>query len=79
VAICQAVAGIASSLGLALVAEGVESEAQRQFLLGLGVATGQGFLFSPGVDADELAERMRGRSPAWGRPVREGACGTAGR
>jgi diguanylate cyclase (GGDEF)-like protein/PAS domain S-box-containing protein len=79
VAICRAVAGIAQSLGLALVAEGVESEAQRQFLLGLGVATGQGFLFSPGVDAGELAERMRDRSHAWGRSALEGACGAAGR
>ncbi|MET1163487.1 MAG: EAL domain-containing protein, partial [Pseudoxanthomonas sp.] len=33
VAVCQAVSAIARSLGLALVAEGVESEAQRQFLL----------------------------------------------
>ena len=32
VAICQAVAGIAQSLGLGMVAEGVESEAQRDFL-----------------------------------------------
>ncbi|HEY9144096.1 MAG TPA: EAL domain-containing protein, partial [Arenimonas sp.] len=46
-AICQAVAGIAQALGLDLVAEGVESSAQRDFLLGLGVRTGQGFLFSP--------------------------------
>jgi EAL domain-containing protein (putative c-di-GMP-specific phosphodiesterase class I) len=33
VAICQAVAGIAQSLGLGLVAEGVENDAQRQFLI----------------------------------------------
>lgn len=64
VAICRAVAGIAQNLGLALVAEGVESEAQRQFLLGLGVATGQGFLFSPALDPGELAELLRDPSPA---------------
>ncbi len=58
VAICQAVAGIAQSLGLGLVAEGVETEAQRQFLLRLGVPTGQGFLFAPGLTAEELASRL---------------------
>jgi diguanylate cyclase (GGDEF)-like protein/PAS domain S-box-containing protein len=59
VAICQAVAGIASSLGQGLVAEGVESEAQRQFLLQLGVPVGQGFLFAPGLSPDEFASRLR--------------------
>ena len=57
VALCQAVAGIAQSLGLGLVAEGVETEAQRQFLLRLGVTIGQGFLFAPGLTPDEFAQR----------------------
>ena len=59
VAVCQAVVGIARSLGLGLVAEGVESEAQRRFLLKLGVPVGQGFLFAPGLPADEFARRLR--------------------
>ncbi|HEV8692747.1 MAG TPA: EAL domain-containing protein, partial [Lysobacter sp.] len=54
VAVCQAVTGIARSLGLSLVAEGIETERQRAFLLDLGVTTGQGFLFSPGLAPDEL-------------------------
>ena len=58
IAVCQAVAGIARSLGLGLVAEGIESEAQRQFLLQLGVPIGQGFLFAPGLSADEFARRL---------------------
>lgn len=58
VAVCQAVAGIARSLSLGLVAEGVESEAQRQFLLKLGVPVGQGFLFAPGLLPDEFARRL---------------------
>lgn len=58
VAVCQAVAAIARSLGLGLVAEGVESEAQRQFLLQLGVPVGQGFLFAPGLSPDEFARRL---------------------
>lgn len=58
VAVCQAIAGIARSLGLGLVAEGVESEAQRQFLLELGVRVGQGFLFAPGLMPTEFARRL---------------------
>src|SRR5688500_7459480 len=58
VAVCEAVAGIARSLKLSLVAEGVESEAQRQFLLRLGVPIGQGFLFAPGLPPDEFARRL---------------------
>lgn len=58
VAVCQAVSAIARSLGLGLVAEGVESEAQRQFLLHLGVPVGQGFLFAPGLSPDEFARRL---------------------
>lgn len=57
VAVCQAVAGIARSLGLSLIAEGIETEQQRRFLLDLGVTTGQGFLFSPGVAPHELQPR----------------------
>jgi len=64
VAICQAVAGIAQSLGLGLVAEGVETEAQRQFLLRLGVPTGQGFLFAPGLTPDEFALRLQRQAEA---------------
>ena len=56
VAICEAVAGIARGLRLNLVAEGVENEAQRQFLLQLGVPVGQGFLFARGLSPDDLAE-----------------------
>ena len=66
VAVCQAVAGIARSLGLGLVAEGIENEAQRRFLLQLGVPVGQGFLFAPGLPPAGLADFLR-RSPTSGR------------
>ena len=61
---CQAIAGIARSLGLGLVAEGVESEAQRQFLLELGVHVGQGFLFAPGLTPSEFERRIAAPQPA---------------
>ncbi|MFT4257566.1 MAG: EAL domain-containing protein [Pseudoxanthomonas sp.] len=59
VAVCQAVSAIAHSLGMSLVAEGVESEAQRRFLLQLGVPIGQGFLFAPGLPPEDFARRLR--------------------
>ena len=59
VAVCEAVSGIARSLGLGLVAEGIESEAQRQYLLQLGVPVGQGFLFAPGLSPVEFAHKLR--------------------
>ncbi|MFC0532309.1 EAL domain-containing protein [Phytohabitans kaempferiae] len=45
------------SLGLQLIAESVETEEQRDHLLRLGCAYGQGHLFSPPVPAEE-AERL---------------------
>ena len=68
-AICQAVAGIARSLGLDMVAEGVEGPAQRSFLLDLGIHQGQGFLFAKPLSPDEFAEYLRqhGRERGHGR------------
>ncbi|WND78560.1 sensor domain-containing protein [Lysobacter capsici] len=59
VAVCQAVTGIARSLGLGMVAEGVETERQRVFLRELGVLIGQGFLFAPGLAPDDLRDYCR--------------------
>lgn len=58
VAICQAITGVAHSLDLDIVAEGVETEAQRDFLLRLGVTVGQGYLFQPALPPGELAKRL---------------------
>jgi EAL domain-containing protein (putative c-di-GMP-specific phosphodiesterase class I) len=71
VAVCQAVCGIARSLGLALVAEGVENEAQRRFLVDLGIEVGQGFLFSPGLAPHGCAARLlaAGAAPANALPA----------
>jgi diguanylate cyclase (GGDEF)-like protein len=45
-AIIQSVTGLARALGFEVVAEGVETEEQRRWLLELGCGLAQGFLFS---------------------------------
>jgi len=57
-AVCEAVCAIARSLGLGVVAEGIESDAQRRYLVGLGVTVGQGFLFGPGLAPDAFARLL---------------------
>ncbi len=44
-ALVEAIVKMARSLGLTVVPEGIETEAQRQALLGLGCRYGQGYLF----------------------------------
>jgi len=55
-AIILATLAMAKSLGLDVVAEGVETEAQSQQLLQLGCAQQQGYLFTPALPASALAE-----------------------
>jgi len=50
-----AIVGMARGLGLAVVAEGIETEQQRRDLIALGCDLGQGFLFSAPVPAAEFA------------------------
>ena len=56
-AVVQTIITLAKSLGLAVIAEGVETEAQRQFLERYGCPTYQGFLFSEPVDVAQF-ERL---------------------
>ena len=53
-AICTAIVALARSLGLAVVAEGVENNWQLEFLRRQACETVQGFLFSKPVLADEF-------------------------
>jgi diguanylate cyclase (GGDEF)-like protein/PAS domain S-box-containing protein len=45
-AIAQTLISLGRAMGLSVIAEGVETEAQRSFLAGLGCQTYQGYLFS---------------------------------
>jgi EAL domain-containing protein (putative c-di-GMP-specific phosphodiesterase class I) len=56
VAITRAVIDLAHGLELEVVAEGVETEEQREFLLAQGCDYAQGYLFSKPIDAAAFAE-----------------------
>lgn len=64
---------MATAMGLRVVAEGVETEVQLRVLSDLGCEAVQGFLFSPGVAPDQLAEVLAGQNvkvPARNRDLR---------
>ncbi|RFP19387.1 MULTISPECIES: EAL domain-containing protein [unclassified Duganella] len=58
-AIISAIIALAHSLRLEVVAEGVETEAQLQFLKGRECDMMQGFYLSPAVPAEQFAELVR--------------------
>lgn len=47
------------NLGMRIVAEGIENEAQRRFLVGIRCDDGQGHLFSPARPFDEIEQLLR--------------------
>ena len=51
--IVLAILAMADSLGLDVVAEGIEQPAERDALVALGCRLGQGYLFAPALSADE--------------------------
>ena len=53
-AIVKALVGLAKDLGIDVVGEGVETEAQAQCLRDCGVIAVQGYLYSPAIDNDAL-------------------------
>ncbi len=58
-AICAATVALGHKLGLELVAEGVETEGQRDFLAGLGCDFVQGFLYSQPLPADAAIDFVK--------------------
>ena len=58
-AIARAILSLGQSLGLDVVAEGVETRAQLEFLRAEGCGAAQGYLFSPPVPAAELPDVVR--------------------
>lgn len=61
-AIVSVVVGLAQTLDLELVAEGVETEAQRQLLTKMGCNHIQGWLICKALPSEELAQRFAART-----------------
>ena len=52
--IVRSIIDLGRSLGLSVIAEGIETEAQRALLAGMGCPIGQGFLFGSPVDGERF-------------------------
>lgn len=61
-AIARALITLGQVMGLSVIAEGIETEEQREFLTRLGCHTFQGFLFSHPVPAEEFETFRMGRA-----------------
>jgi diguanylate cyclase (GGDEF)-like protein len=53
-AIAQAIISLSRTMGLSVIAEGVETDAQREYLLDLGCQAYQGYLFSRPIPIEEF-------------------------
>ncbi|MGH8323804.1 MAG: EAL domain-containing protein, partial [Steroidobacteraceae bacterium] len=58
-AVVRAAIRLAHELGLEVIAEGVETEAQMRFLIGAGCEQAQGYYFSRPVPVARVAELLR--------------------
>jgi len=69
VGIVRAILQMARALNMKVVAEGVETETQRQFLLGEGCDMFQGFLFAPALDHLSFERRLLSAREPQGAPL----------
>jgi EAL domain-containing protein (putative c-di-GMP-specific phosphodiesterase class I) len=53
--VCRAIQNLSKDLGITVIAEGVETETQRNILIDLGIEQGQGFLFAKPLKPSELS------------------------
>lgn len=66
-AIARTIIALGQVLGLGIIAEGVETEAQRDFLAQNGCHLYQGYLFAHAVPADEFLALLRRPGTPWAR------------
>ncbi len=55
-ALVEGIVWLAATLGLEVIAEGIETEADRELLVSLGCPMGQGYLFSPPMNQQASIE-----------------------
>lgn len=58
-ALCRAIILMAHTLGMKVIAEGVETDEQRELLIQAGCDYGQGYLFSKPVSAEEFEALLK--------------------
>jgi EAL domain-containing protein (putative c-di-GMP-specific phosphodiesterase class I) len=58
--IAQTIVALGRAMGLSVIAEGVETEAQREFLARLGCTSYQGYLFSRPLPKEDFARLLAG-------------------
>lgn len=63
-ALCLAIIEMAHALGLRVIAEGVETDLQRDLLAEAGCDLAQGYLFAKPLPPEDLWERLRGEREA---------------
>ena len=68
--IVRAILQMARALGMKVIAEGVETEAQRRFLHDAGCDEFQGYLFAPALDALSFEQRLPATAAAAATPRR---------
>lgn len=61
--VVKSILALARTLGLNVVAEGIETAEQRRQIHALGCGVGQGYLFAPALDADEATRLLRAQPP----------------
>lgn len=62
-AIVKAIIAMAHSMDMKVIAEGIEELEQFNLLQSMGCDYGQGFLFSPAINATEFAQMVQGQHP----------------
>lgn len=64
-AIVRSIIALGRALGLTIIAEGIETPAQRTQLMKMQCARGQGFLFARPLESEQLVQLLRSESGAW--------------
>ena len=76
-ALVDAIIAMSNGLGLDVIAEGIETDAQRDFLISRGCRYGQGYLFGRAMPAAEFARLHFGSTAGQGGTASQDAAATA--